>query len=151
MNNIETILTDEKDERFKNLVVELDKGYFEHIGDDLQKYESYNEFKNPHIVILALDRNDTVACASYRRFNENSVELKRVFVKKEYRKKGIAYCLIKELEKSIINHNFKHSFIVTGKKNFAAINLYKKLNYQTITNFGQFRDDNAVICMKKEL
>ena len=151
MNNMETILTDEKDERFKNLVAELDKGYFERIGDDLQKYESYNEFKNPHVVILALDRNDAVACASYRTFNENSVELKRVFVKREYRKRGITYCLIKELEKSIINNNFKHSYIVTGKKNFAAINLYKKLNYQTITNFGQFRDDNAVICMKKEL
>ena len=148
--NMKTILTDEKDERFHSLVAELDAGYFERVGEDLHKYESYNEFKNPHTVILAFDGNDAVACASYRIFNENSVEFKRVFVKKEYRRRGIAYFLIRELEQLVIKDNFKHSYIVTGKKNFEAINLYKKLDYKTIDNFGQFRDDDVVICMKKD-
>ena len=147
---MKTLLTDEKDERFRKLVAELDRGYFERIGEDLKKYESYNEFENPHIVILALNRNNAVACASYRIFNENSVEFKRVFVKKEYRKRGIAYCLITELEKTVDKNKFKYSYIVTGKTNTAAVNLYKKLNYHKIVNFGLFRNDNIVICMKKE-
>ena len=147
---MKTVLTDETDERFHNLVSELDKGYFERIGEDLKKYENYNEFKNPHIVILAMDGNNPVACASYRIFDEDSVEFKRVFVKKEYRKRGIAYCLISNLEKIVMINNFKYSYIVTGKKNFAAINLYKKLDYQVIDNIGQFSDDDVVICMKKE-
>ena len=147
---MKTVLTDETDERFHNLVSELDKGYFERIGEDLKKYENYNEFKNPHIVILAMDGNNPVACASYRIFDEDSVEFKRVFVKKEYRKRGIAYCLIRNLEKIVMINNFKYSYIVTGKKNFAAINLYKKLDYQVIDNIGQFSDDDVVICMKKE-
>ena len=151
MSNMDTIFTDEKDERFLNLVSELDKGYYERIGDELSKYDSYNEFKNPHVVLLAFDNGIAVACASYMLFDNDSVEFKRVYVKNEYRKRGIAYNMIIQLEKSVIESGFKYSYIVTGKNNQPAIKLYKKLNYELIDNFGQFKYDDTVICMKKEL
>ena len=135
---MDTIFTDEKDERFVKLVGELDRGYYERIGEELSKYDSYNEFKHPHVVILALDNNDAVACASYRVFDDDSVEFKRVYVKREYRKRGVAYYLIGHLEKSAIRNGFKYSYIVTGKNNQPAIRLYEKLNYELIDNFGQF-------------
>ena len=138
---MDTIFTDEKDERFVKLVGELDRGYYERIGEELSKYDS---------VILALDNNDAVACASYRVFDDDSVEFKRVYVKREYRKRGIAYNLIGHLEKSAIRNGFKYSYIVTGKNNQPAIRLYEKLNYELIDNFGQFINDDMVICMKKE-
>jgi len=147
---MKTILTDEKDERFLELVEELDNGYYQRIGDDLKKYEKYNEFNKPHVVIILLDGDKPVACASYRQLNENTVEFKRVYVKKEYRKNGIAFKLITQLEKQVIEKNFKFSHIVTGKNNFAAIKLYEKLKYTQIRNFGQFKDDENIICMKKE-
>ena len=150
MSNMDIVFSDEKDERFLKLVDELDAGYYERIGDELSKYDSYNEFKNPHVVILALDNDTAVACASYRVLDNDSVEFKRVFVKKEYRKRGIAYNLIVQLEKSVIERNFRYSYIVTGKNNHAAIGLYKKLNYELIDNFGQFGDDDRVVCMRKE-
>lgn len=144
------ILTDENDERFLKLVCELDRGYYERIGDELSKYDSYNEFKDPHRVMLALDDGTAVACASYRPFDDDSVEFKRVYVKKEYRKMGIAYMLITQLEKLAIEEGYGYSYIVTGKNNEPAVRLYEKLNYSLIDNFGQFRDDDAVICMKKK-
>ena len=150
MSNMDIVFSDEKDERFLKLVDELDAGYYERIGDELSKYDSYNEFKNPHVVILALDNDTAVACASYRVFDNDSVEFKRVFVKKEYRKRGIAYNLIVQLEKSVMEGNFRYSYIVTGKNNHAAIGLYEKLNYELIDNFGQFGDDDRVVCMRKE-
>ena len=150
METMNTIFTDEKDERFLKLVDELDRGYYERIGDELSKYDSYNEFKDPHVVILALDNDSAVACASYRLFDNDSVEFKRVFVKKDYRKRGIAYNLIRQLEKIAIRNGFKYSYIVTGKNNFGAIKLYEKLNYKPEDKFGQFVDDDEVICMKKE-
>ena len=146
---METILTNQDDERFLKLVEELDQIYYERVGDELRKYDKYNEFKKPHTVLLALDLNKPIACASYRVCSENSVEFKRVYVKKEYRKNGIAYDLIRQLE-SILDKNIKYSYIVTGKHNFAAIKLYEKLNYDEIPKFGQFKNDQTVICMKKE-
>ena len=145
-----TILTDENDKRFLKLVCELDRGYYERIGDELSKYDSYNEFKDPHIVMLALDDGIEVACASFRAFDDDSVEFKRVFVKKEFRKRGIAYNLITKLEELAIEKGYSYSYIVTGKNNEPAIGLYEKLNYAMTDKFGQFRDDDAVICMKKE-
>ena len=146
---MQMILTDEKDERFLKLVDELDKGYYERIGDELKKYGAYNEFRDPHIVILALYNGMEIGCASYRVFDKDSVEFKRVYVKKDYRKMGIAYNLIKQLEKLVIEDNFRFSYIVTGKNNCPAIKLYKKLDYKPTDKFGQFKDDDAVICMKK--
>lgn len=146
---METILTNEKDERFLKLVAELDQVYYERIGDELSKYEKYNKFTKPHVVILALDLDKPIACASYRVCSKENVEFKRVYVKKEYRKNGIAYNLIKQLE-SGIDSNYKYSYIVTGKQNYAAVKLYEKLNYEEIPKFGQFKDDESVICMRKE-
>lgn len=147
---MDIVFTDEKDERFLKLVDELDKLYYERIGDELSKYDSYNEFDTPHVVILALDNSIAVACASYRVFDSDSVEFKRVYVKKEYRKKAIAYNLICQLESSLLKENFKYSYIVTGKNNHAAIGLYKKLNYIVVEKFGQFKNDDDVVCMRKE-
>ena len=147
---MDTILTDENDKRFLELVNELDRGYYERIGNELSKYDSYNEFKNPHVVLLALDKGIPVACASYRAFDDVSVEFKRVYTKREYRRRGMAYNLITQLERSAAKDGYRFSYIITGKNNKAAISLYKKLNYEFIDNFGQFKDDNVVICMKKE-
>lgn len=44
---MDTIFTDEKDERFLKLVDELDRGYYELIGDELSKYENYMSLKIP--------------------------------------------------------------------------------------------------------
>ncbi len=146
---MKTVFTDEKDERFLKLVEELDYGYYKLIGDELKKYEQYNEFNDPHFVILLLESEQPIACASYRACGKDSVEFKRVYVKKEYRKRGIAFCLIRKLEENVIENGFRDSYIVTGKNNFAAIGLYEKLDYEKIAKFGQFKEDETVICMKK--
>jgi predicted GNAT family acetyltransferase len=146
---MKTVFTNEKDERFLRLVEELDYGYYKRIGNELKKYEQYNELNDPHLVILLLESEQPIACASYRACGNDSVEFKRVYVKKEYRKRGIASCLIRKLEKRVIENGYIHSYIVTGKNNFAAIGLYEKLDYEEIPKFGQFKDDETVICMKK--
>ena len=147
---METVLTNEKDERFLELVRELDRGYYERIGDELSKYDQYNEFTKPHVVLLALDSGQPIACASYRVLDEDSVEFKRVYVKQAFRKRGIAYCLITELEKLVMKDEFSFSIIVTGAHNVPAIRLYEKLGYHMTDDFGQFIGDDSVICMRKE-
>ena len=147
---MKTVITDEKDERFIGLVRELDAGYYRRIGEGLSKYDEYNSFETPHIVILCIDNGESIACASYRILNDNSVEFKRVYVKRDYRRKGIAFRLIRELEQDVTDKRFKRSFIVTGKNNIPAIRLYEKLNYHKIANIEGFEDDDMVISMRKD-
>lgn len=147
---MKTVITEEKDVRFLKLVRELDKGYYRRIGDGLSKYDKYNSFETPYIVILLIDSGKSVACASYRTLNKDSVEFKRVFVKRGYRRKGIAFKLIKTLERDAIEKGFRHSYIITGKNNIPAIRLYEKLDYHQIPNIKGFEDDEVVISMKKD-
>ena len=147
---MESIITNEKDERFIELTKELDNEYFQRLGDVVKKYEQYNDLNDPHIVILALNWGKPIACASFRLFDKDTIEIKRVYVKKRYRRKGIAYKLVKQLEKMAMEENFRYSVIETGRDNEAAINLYKKLDYEIIDNFGQFEGDDLCICMRKE-
>ena len=147
---MKTVITEEKDVRFLKLVRELDKGYYRRIGDGLSKYDKYNSFETPYIVILLIDSGKSVACASYRTLNKDRVEFKRVFVKRGYRRKGIAFKLIKTLERDAIEKGFRHSYIITGKNNIPAIRLYEKLDYHQIPNIKGFEDDDVVISMKKD-
>ena len=77
-------------------------------------------------------------------------KVKRVYVKKAFRKRGIAYCLIRELEKLVMKDDLSFSIIVTGAHNVPAIRLYEKLGYHLTDDFGQFIGDDSVICMRKE-
>ena len=147
---MESIITNEKDERFIELTKELDNEYFQLHGDVVLKYQDYNDLNDPHIVMLALNWGKPIACASFRLFDKDTIEIRRVYVKKRYRKKGIAYKLVKQLEKLAMEENFKYSVIETGKENIAAINLYKKLDYEIVDNFGMFEGDDLCICMKKQ-
>ncbi len=147
---METILTNEKDEGFIELCNELNNEYLSKLGDVALNYQEYNNLDDPHVVMLVQNWNKPIACASYRIFDENSIEIRRVYVKRRYRNKRIAYKLVKALEKLAIENNFKYSYIETGKDNIPAIRLYEKLGYGKIDNFGFFKDGDLCICMKKE-
>ena len=135
---MESVITNEKDERFIELSRELDNEYFMKLGDIVKKYEEYNDLADPHIVILALNWGKPIACASFKLFDKDTIEIKRVYVKK------------RQLEKLAMEENFKYAVIETGRDNEAAINLYKKLDYEIIDNFGFFEGDDLCICMKKQ-
>lgn len=147
---MESVITNEKDERFIELARQLDDEYFQKHGDKVLKYKEYNDLKDPHIVILALNWQRPIACASFRILDKDTIEIRRVYVKKRYRRKGIAYKLVKQLEKLAMEENFRCSIIETGSANEAAINLYKKLDYERVDNFGFFKGDDMCICMRKE-
>ena len=102
---MESIITDERDERFIELTKELDNEYFQLYGDIVKKYEEYNDLKDPHIVLLALNWGKPIACASYKLFDKDSIEIKRVYVKRRYRRKGIAYKMLRIALYSIYTHS----------------------------------------------
>ena len=147
---MEVIITDERDERFIELSDKLNQEYYDIHGEMVLKYNDYNELNVPHLVLLVLNWDKLIACVAYRKFNDNSIEIKRLFVSKRHRKKGIAHKIVKQIEKIAIDYGFKYSYIVTGINNTAAINLYVKMDYKVIDNFGMFEDDEDCLCMKKE-
>lgn len=62
-------------------------------------------------------------------YTNSRLDIESLFVKEEFRKKGVGLSLIKFLEKEARAKNIFHFHIITNKNNEKAKSLYKKLGY----------------------
>ena len=80
-------------------------------------------------------------------------DIESVFVKKEFRKQGLASVLISELEKTLIQKKIEKIFLEVRKGNLPAQNLYKKHGFNKISERKKYYSDleDAVIMAKEIL
>lgn len=88
--------------------------------------------------------------ASLKKYDDECAEVKRVFVKQEYRGKGISSQLMELLENAAREQEFRYLILEFGEPLVAAMALYKKIGYEIIPNYGQYKDMPDSICMKKK-
>ena len=74
-----------------------------------------------------------------------------MFVKDEYRSKGIATKVLIELELWAGSLGYNKCILETGLKQPEAIHLYKKNGYTVIPNYGQYAGVANSVCMEKVL
>ncbi|MDR0978995.1 MAG: GNAT family N-acetyltransferase [Lachnospiraceae bacterium] len=103
-----------------------------------------------HVFIVYL-KNVPIACASYREYNSDTVELKRVFLDPSHRNKGICQLLLSYMEKEIVSRGYKQIILETRKGLDTALIIYNKLNYKIISNFKPYENSTDSICMCKIL
>ena len=145
--------TDGCNKDFIELCHGLDNFLNELVGGEENRIEylQYNKLDDIHDVILAYDNDIPIACASFKRYDEECAEVKRVFVKKEYRGIGLSKNLMAMLEKRAIEKGFQYFILESGEPLVSAMALYRKIGYKVIPNYGQYVDMNESICMKKKL
>ena len=78
-------------------------------------------------------------------------EIKRVFVKPEYRGKKVAIQIIKHLETYLLKQEIKVVRLEAGPLQPAALSLYRKLGYQERGPFGHYKPDPLSVFMEKQL
>ncbi|MBS7576308.1 MULTISPECIES: GNAT family N-acetyltransferase [unclassified Enterococcus] len=140
---------------FVNLTQQLDKHLHElgaeEAEDEREKYDALNQVDNISWALIAYDDNLAIGCAAIKRFDDKTVEVKRVFVDDKYRGRGIARKLIHELEEKVKSEGYQELVLETGKNNLAAITMYQKFNYQFIDNYPPYENMSDSVCMKKIL
>ena len=136
---------------FQNLVILLDMDLNSRYGKIQDQYNQYNKIEGIKNVIVAYDAQTPVGCGCFKLYSNDSVEMKRMFVKPENRGQGISKSILSELEKWAKEEGFKYSILETGIKQFEACGLYKKFGYEIIENYGQYIDMPHSLCMKKSL
>jgi ribosomal protein S18 acetylase RimI-like enzyme len=146
-----TIFTDENNEDFISLAKKLWEGYVESSGDIVKKYQEFNTLEGEHFVILIFDSEKAIACGSFKEFSKDTVEIKRVFVDKEYRRRKLALCIMKGLEEIAKEKSYKYAVLETGAKNKASRKFYKKLDYDIIERFVPLEGMPICLQMKKKL
>lgn len=147
------VKTDGEDPEFARLCGKLDENLDEIVGAKIQrkKYVKYNQRDSIHDVIIAYKGEEAVACGSYKFYDEETVELKRIFTDKSVRGTGVGKELVRRLEADAKIAGYRRAVLETGKLLTQACGLYKKLGYRQIPNYGPYVDMPESLCMGKKL
>ncbi|PWJ43964.1 GNAT family N-acetyltransferase [Sediminitomix flava] len=143
--------TDASNLDFKKLVQFLDIELAIIDGDDHSFYAQYNKTDHIKSVVVAYNNGQAVGCGAIKEFDNESTEVKRMYVDNSVRNKGIASLVLKELENWASELGYKFTVLETGLRQQDAIALYQKNGYQVIPNYGQYIGVDNSRCFQKEL
>lgn len=148
---ISILRSDSNHSDFIALVKLLDDDLAFRDGKDHFYYSQYNKIDKVRYVVIAYENEIPVGCGALKEFKENTMEIKRMFVVPEYRKKGIASLILNELERWTAELSYSKCVLETGKKQPEAIALYTKNGYKSIPNYGQYVGINNSLCFEKKV
>lgn len=146
---ISCIRTDSANEDFIKLVRELDSELSLRDGADHSFYAQYNKIDKIKNAVVAYENNIPVGCGAFKLYSDDTVELKRMFVPLNMRRKGIASIILAELENWAKKLGYTKCILETGLKQPEAIAAYTKSGYMRIPNFGQYEDIIGSVCFEK--
>ena len=120
--------TDGHNKDFIELCHGLDEFLNELVGgeENRAEYIQYNKLDDIHDVVIAYDNDIPVGSASFKKYDDENAEVKRVFVKEEYRKRGYGKAM---LAKAIALNGPKAMMLLVNVDNAAAIALYESLGF----------------------
>ena len=136
---------------FRYLIDLLDADLRERNGEVQTQYDPYNKIDYIDTVIIAYLNTTAIGCGCFKKINEYTAEIKRMFVIPDQRGKGIAKGILNELELWAKELSYTTIILETGKKQIEAIHVYKKAGYSVTANYEPYIDMPDSICMKKNL
>ena len=150
-NNIKISKTPSENQDFIALISALDKSLWERYPELKSDYWGNNILElNPNVVIIHLE-NKAVACGCFKKYDKNSIEIKRMFVSPEARGMGLAQTILQELERWAQDLGYSMSVLETLYKQKEAIALYHKAGYLIIDNYKPYVGLENSICMQKQI
>ena len=136
---------------FVNFVRSLDKELAITDGDDHDFYHQFNGIESIKHIIVAYDKDIAVGCGAIKKYDKNTMEIKRMYTTPEVRGKGVATKMILELESWAKLLSYQSCILETGSNQHAAIALYRKLGYKNMSNYGQYIGVENSFCFRKVL
>jgi Predicted acetyltransferase len=145
--------TDGANRDFVLLCQELDEYLDALVGSkfDRSQYIPYNQLDNIHDVIIVYTQDEPVGCASYKKYDLRTAEIKRVFIRPGYRGRGISKTMLGKLEKRAKEQGYKELILEAGELLEVAMKLYQSLGYEITPNYAPYVDMPDSICMRKYL
>jgi putative acetyltransferase len=98
-------------------------------------------------------RDDGVpaGCGGIKLFGAEYGELKRMFVRPQYRGRKFGEMLVDHLAQYALDNGVTLLRLETGIHQTAAIRLYERLGFQRIRPFGDYRADPLSLCYEKRM
>ncbi|HEX6269498.1 MAG TPA: GNAT family N-acetyltransferase [Anaerolineales bacterium] len=101
------------------------------------------------IYLVAYLDGKPVACGALRPLEKTVVEVRRMYVARHARRKGIARAILRELEAAAARFGYKTLRLETGYRQLPAMALYESYGFRRIEPFGEYANDPTSVCYEK--
>ncbi|MBL7943087.1 MAG: GNAT family N-acetyltransferase [Flavobacteriales bacterium] len=136
---------------FQLLVNELDRDLAIRNGEANNFFVQFNRTTDIPFTIVAYIDQLPVGCGAMKPFASGKMEIKRMFVRSEFRGRGIARQILSSLETWAGELAMQACVLETGDKMPEAIALYTRSGYAVIPNYGPYADVASSLCFEKKL
>jgi GNAT superfamily N-acetyltransferase len=92
-----------------------------------------------------------VACGGISRYDDETGELRRMYVAPAARGRGLARALLEALEREAAALGYRRVRLETGDRQPEAIALYISRGYAVISRYGPYVDDERSVCFERRL
>ena len=120
------------------LFSEHDDYMIDFLGDDKVYYMRYSENENLGKVWVAYADEFPIGCIAYREKDDGIGEIKRLFIRKEYRSKGVSKELLKTVERYAKEQGCHTLFLDTRITLEPAVSLYRAFGFNIIFQQGLY-------------
>ncbi|HLU16453.1 MAG TPA: GNAT family N-acetyltransferase [Edaphocola sp.] len=136
---------------FLYLISALDADLAQKNGANNDFFAQFNKLGGINHVILAYNQDEPVGCGAIKCYDQNTMEIKRMFVAPQYRNNGIAGAILQALLEWATELGFQRCILETGEKMTAAIALYQKHGFSIIPNYEPYTAVKDSMCFEKSL
>lgn len=145
--------TNGKNEDFIENCRLLDMDLDRRVGKKIErgKYEKYNQLDEIQEAIVIYEKGKPIGGGAIRKYDDENVELKRVFVQAKYQGQGIGSRLVLLLIEWAEELGYKRMILETGELLAESCAVYKKLGFKVIPNYGPYVNMPESLCMAREL
>lgn len=143
--------TNSSNQDFINLVKELDAYLKITDGEEHDFYNQFNGIDNLNHTVVAYYDDKPVGCGAFKKYDEASVEIKRMYLKPDHRGSGIASQILTALEVWAKEIGNERTVLETGTRQVEAVKFYHKSGYHRIPNYGQYVNMENSNCFEKNL
>ena len=151
--DMDYVRTDGKNEDFIENCRLLDMDLDRRVGKQIkrEKYAKFNQLDEIREAIVVYDDGKPVGGGAIRRYDDETVELKRVFVHNEYQGQGIGSRLVSLLIEWAAQLGYRRMILETGELLVESCAVYRKLGFTVIPNYGPYADMPESLCMAREI
>jgi GNAT superfamily N-acetyltransferase len=117
------------------LAIEYDTRYGDLFGregaaEELNRYPA-EEFAGPGGALLVIQENgESIAGGAFRRYDDATAELKRIWTHSAHRRRGLARLVLAELEALAVRRGYTRLYLTTGPRQPEAKHLYLTTGYE---------------------
>jgi len=135
----------------QSLIAILDEELFAEYSPEDHHTVDFEPFhREGGIFVVAFDEETPVACGALRPLDEESIEVKRMFVVPSHRGRGVSRAVLAFLEDKARSLGFRRLLLETGDVQHAAIGLYSSAGFERVEPFGEY-DGARSVCFGKTL